>query len=342
MSDVATEEKPLSLSAYMDMREAPIVPVPAVVDLPEEAPAVETEAEVEAPAVTPPEVSDAARLLAARKTESPSDKRKREIAEQIGRETARKHAAKTEADAEETRLARLRAEIAQLTAAPKPATAVTPPPAAAVAKERPVAPNFELLGSDEIPDWPTYQRKQDEYQTALNEWTLAEVDRKVSQQVDARLASARQKEVSEQADRAHFERMTASKEKHADFEAVVGDPTLPISDELFERHIKHSPEGPEVAYYLGTHRDEAVRIFRLDPFAQAREFGRLSALVSASPVAAVLPVPAPTPVVPVSQTPRPISPVGGAPTSAQVPTDRKTLGQYIAERDADEKRKGRP
>ena len=90
----------------------------------------------------------------------------------------------------------------------------------------------------------------------------------------------------------------ASSAKYDDFDEVVGDlqPTTPWAVAVME-----ADNGDEIAYYLGTHLDEAKAIAQLSPIGQARAIGKLEAKLAAEP-----PKPKPT-----SQAPAPISPVSG-------------------------------
>jgi hypothetical protein len=65
-----------------------------------------------------------------------------------------------------------------------------------------------------------------------------------------------------------------AKERYADFDAVVTAPDVAFSEQMVE-FITNSDVGADVAYHLGTHKAEAARIARLNPYQQAMEFGRL-------------------------------------------------------------------
>lgn len=86
--------------------------------------------------------------------------------------------------------------------------------------------------------------------------------------------------------------------KYEDFDEVVGElqPTTPWAVAVME-----ADNGDEIAYYLGTHLDEAKAIAALSPTAQIRAIGKLEAKLAAEP-----PKPLPT-----SKAPAPINPVSG-------------------------------
>lgn len=86
--------------------------------------------------------------------------------------------------------------------------------------------------------------------------------------------------------------------KYDDYEAVTRNPDLRITVEMMAT-IQESEIGPEIAYHLGMHPDEASRIAKLGPLAQAREIGKIEASLAANP-----------PVKKASSAPDPIKPVG--------------------------------
>jgi hypothetical protein len=88
-------------------------------------------------------------------------------------------------------------------------------------------------------------------------------------------------------------------EKYDDFDEVVGDltPTTPWAMAVMQAENAH-----DVAYYLGTHLDEAKRIIALDPVSQIREVGRLEAKLQAAPPTPKASSKAPAPIAPVTGT----------------------------------------
>ena len=77
--------------------------------------------------------------------------------------------------------------------------------------------------------------------------------------------------------------------------------------------VMEADNGDEIAYYLGTHLDEAKAIAALSPTAQIRAIGKLEAKLAAEPAK-----PSPT-----SKAPAPINPVSGT-GSPPAPVDPKT------------------
>jgi hypothetical protein len=84
---------------------------------------------------------------------------------------------------------------------------------------------------------------------------------------------------TQQIARTYEERENAARQSHPDFDSVVRDPTLPITP-LMADVIRESEDGPEVAYYLGTNRNEAQRIASLPLHMQAAALGRISAALT--------------------------------------------------------------
>jgi len=97
----------------------------------------------------------------------------------------------------------------------------------------------------------------------------------------------------------YAEREEAARDKYTDFQEVVYRDDLPIS-ELMAEVIRESEVGPEVAYHLGKHPEEAARIYALSPLQQAKEIGRLEAALSSNPVPVKKASSAPDPIKPLN------------------------------------------
>jgi len=106
----------------------------------------------------------------------------------------------------------------------------------------------------------------------------------------------RQKEQAEIVE-AYGEREEKARDKYDDYEDVVYNPKLRITDVMAET-IQHSEIGPDLAYWLGSNPKEADRIARLSPIMQAREIGKIEVKLTDSP-----------PVKKTTSAPTPISPV---------------------------------
>ena len=106
----------------------------------------------------------------------------------------------------------------------------------------------------------------------------------------------RQKEQAQVVE-AYSEREEKARDKYDDFEDVVYNPKLRITDVMAES-IQSSDNGPDLAYWLGSNPKEAERIARLSPLLQAKEIGKLEAKLASDP-----------PVKKTSNAPTPISPI---------------------------------
>jgi len=130
-----------------------------------------------------------------------------------------------------------------------------------------------------------------EYVDALADW-----------KADQKLAQSEANKQKKQVESTYFDREEKAREKYEDFHTVVyRDPKDggPAISDVMHGAIMESDIGPEIAYHLGKNPDEALRIYRLGPLAQAREIGKLEASLIANP-------PAKKP----SSAPEPITPVG--------------------------------
>jgi hypothetical protein len=96
---------------------------------------------------------------------------------------------------------------------------------------------------------------------------------------------------------AYHDREEEARTKYDDFEQVVYNSKLPITDAMAQT-IQASEVGPDMAYYLGSNPKEAERISRLTPLAQAKELGKIEAKLADNP-----------PVKKTSSAPAPIAPV---------------------------------
>ncbi len=138
----------------------------------------------------------------------------------------------------------------------------------------------------------------------------------------------RERETAKQND-SFEERAEKVAEKYPDFDAVVKNPSLPISDSMAE-YIRLSDQGPDVAYHLGKNPGEAARIAQLTPVAAARELARIEGELAAKPKARL------------SNAPEPITPVGnrGRASTSASPSDDDDIDTWMRkERDRLAKRR---
>jgi hypothetical protein len=117
--------------------------------------------------------------------------------------------------------------------------------------------------------------------------------KKAEELIAARDRQTQQAEVAE----AYSEREEKARDKYDDFEDVVYNPKLRITDVMAES-IQSSDNGPDLAYWLGSNPKEAERIARLSPILQAKEIGKIEVRLADNP-----------PVKKSTSAPTPISPV---------------------------------
>lgn len=151
----------------------------------------------------------------------------------------------------------------------------------------------ELAQQAAEPQAPAAPPRPDQFTTA-EEYVEALADYKAEQKVAERETQQQRKQL----DSTYADREEDARTKYADFQEVVYDPTLRITNEMAEV-VKESDIGPEIFYHLGKNPDEAARIARLSPLAQAREIGKIEAALAANPS-----------VKKTSSAPEPIKPVG--------------------------------
>lgn len=92
-----------------------------------------------------------------------------------------------------------------------------------------------------------------------------------------------------------IELATEFSQKVPDYEdAVRSLSDLPANDQVADLIIS-SEKGPEIAYYLGKHRDEARAVVNMPPLEAAKYIGGIEARLTASPARTTTKAPPPTP-----------------------------------------------
>lgn len=123
----------------------------------------------------------------------------------------------------------------------------------------------------------------------------------VDHAADVKLLNEQQNQQQATVDQAFQQRLTETRAKYDDFDAVVQNPTLKVSEAMADA-IAESDLGAEIAYYLGKNPAEAARIAGLSTPSQMREIGLIEAKLNANPPARK-----------VSSAPEPITPLKGTP-----------------------------
>ena len=115
-------------------------------------------------------------------------------------------------------------------------------------------------------------------------------------------------------------KVSKAEDKYEDFEEKVGklDPRNPVVLSIME-----ADTGADIAYYLGTHVDEARKIFALSPSSAIREIGKLEARLSSTPEKPKAPSKAPAPITPIT---------GTAPVATSEPSENDDIKDWIRKR----------
>lgn len=165
-------------------------------------------------------------------------------------------------------------------------------------------------------DQPKGEPKVESFKT-YEEYIAALTDYKVGEQLKG-LEKQREQE-SRQRAQAEYEAKVATNllkaaEKYEDFEEVIGNPSLPIT-EVMRDALAETELGGDIAYYLGTHPKEAAEIARLSPVQQVKAIDRLEAKLSAPKQ--------------VSAAPKPIETTGKGKTMPEINPEKASLDEYM-------------
>ena len=136
------------------------------------------------------------------------------------------------------------------------------------------------------------------------------------------LEAHRARETQGEIERRYRARMAAAAGSDPELLEIENDTTLPVSLPM-ALAIKESEAAPQVLRYLSTHRDEALRISRMNPIAAAREIGRIEAGASNAP---------PQQPRTISQAPEPVRPVGGTKGSIETDDERVPIDEFVRRR----------
>lgn len=144
--------------------------------------------------------------------------------------------------------------------------------------------NTEATPKPASSEFATY----DEYVEALSDW-------KAGQKVATALAQRAEGAATTARAETFEERVSQAKTRMSDFDTVVGKSSVEVASHIRES-ILDSDRGPELAYHLAKHPQEAQRLSSMHPLQAARELGRLEASFdkpeaeSSEPAAAARPV----------------------------------------------------
>lgn len=175
--------------------------------------------------------------------------------------------------------------------------------------------------ADQFEDYNDYLIAMAAHQSvaALDKRQASEVEEEAAghkARVEA-IEKQRQQEMRE----AWLDQAADARGRYADFDKVVTDGNLPITEEMVQV-IVGSDLGADLAYHLGTHREEAARIAQMEPLEMARTLGALEARLS-------LPKPKTN-----SDAPDPISPVKPKASARNKDPEKMTFEEYNKWREA--------
>lgn len=107
-------------------------------------------------------------------------------------------------------------------------------------------------------------------------YLFGEADKRATAAARRELEQERERETKAQREASFKSRVSEFAKTVSDYEEVVTDPSLPISQAMAEV-IKESDDGPALAYHLGKNPEIAARLAQLPPVAAARELGKIEA-----------------------------------------------------------------
>jgi len=170
-----------------------------------------------------------------------------------------------------------------------------------------------LVGEPRQDDYEDY----DAYRDARNDWA-------VTQQIErfkAEQAAETQKKSDADAKQDFNQRLQEGNARYNDFEAVAMNPAIPITASMVGV-LRESEIPADMAYYLGGHMEEAIKISHMTPVQAATALGKLEQRLSVE-----LKKNPPKPTKVVSSAPAPIKPTGSGEVVSKDP-DKMTNEEY--------------
>jgi hypothetical protein len=130
----------------------------------------------------------------------------------------------------------------------------------------------------------------------------AQVEHLAEKKAAEKLEERKKAEEAERRHDAFLEKAEKAAERYPDFQAVVSNPSLPISEAMAE-FIAESDQSADLAYHLGKNPMKAAQIAQMSPIKAARELARIETELSQPPKT--------------SNAPPPINPIGSNKSSGQ-------------------------
>lgn len=144
---------------------------------------------------------------------------------------------------------------------------------------------------------PENFKETEDYIEAVTEWKAKQIVRTENEAYQRAQMEARARVESEQISKSYQAKEDDAREKYSDFDQVAYQTPYECSPAMAQA-IQLSDVGPDLAYYLGKHPEEASRIAHLHPLRAAQELGKLEVKISESQK--TKPSSAPEPIKPVN------------------------------------------
>ncbi len=299
------------------------------------APAATPEAETAAEPETAEEPSAEAETEAQQETEEteateqPKKPKQKDIDSRISSYAKRAKEAERLASEQRTRIEELERQISGKQEKPAAKTEA--------AESRPKRPERPKLA--DFDSYDKFHEATEKYLDEFADYTEKLSDYKLTQreaEAERKQLEAKQQESAKAVNKAWADREADGRAKYDDYDEVAHAADVPITPGM-SAAIMESDIGPELAYYLGSNREEAERISKLPVASQIRELGKIEAKLSASEA------PETRKAAVASRAPAPGKPVRGG-TPARLDPD-KIIASSTNFRDAysawDQKRKSR-
>jgi hypothetical protein len=167
---------------------------------------------------------------------------------------------------------------------------------------------------------------QEEFFEALADWKATH---KVREQVEAMKAENernRQKSEQEQLMSGWQKRQAEARQKYEDYEESLAMANIPISPAV-QQALLRSENGPDVAYYLSKHPEEAILIAGLEPFRAAVAIGRIEERIQSKTA-------------PITKLPEPIRKPKASVPMDESPKDTDTPEEWARKRNAELRKRG--
>ncbi len=170
---------------------------------------------------------------------------------------------------------------------------------------------------------------EEEFMEALADWKVEQKLREKEEKTEKETREVTEKQAVDEEYDALDARMEKGRGKYEDFNKVVLDENLRLSESMVEA-ILFSDNAEDILYYLGKHPEESAKIADLPPMKAASELGKIEAKLTEK---SAEPSPPEPPKKKVTQAPEPITPVK---TTGAIEKDpaRMTQREYRAWRES--------